>query len=270
MNKALWITAGLVATAFTAGTVHFNNSSNASVPAGITKAEMMSGKKAMANPVTDAGKPVVVEFFTSQGCSSCPPADRLAGRLAQEPNLLVIERPVTYWDRLGWTDTLGKEENTTLQRAYARRTLGGRNGVYTPQAVVNGEKGLVGSREADLRELIAQARFSDLPEVEFAHKEDGSTEIMITGARSASANVQLVGLDQTERVRIGRGENGGRSVTYTNVYKGERSLGTLAGEGASYMIDAADKRIDGANAYAVIVREGSAGRILTGRMLPSA
>lgn len=266
MNKALWISAALLAAGVTAGTVHFNNASDVTLSA--EKKRMM--QNASVSDVASATKPVVVEFFTSQGCSSCPPADRLAGRLAQEPNLLVIERPVTYWDRLGWRDTLGKQDNTILQRAYARRTLSGRNGVYTPQAVINGRSGVVGSREADLRGLIAQARFAKLPDVEVIEKPDGTAEVMITGAGPAYANVQLVGLDRTETVKIGRGENGGRSVTYTNVYKGERTLGTLAGDGASYMIEPSDRTIEGANAYAVIVREGDAGPILTGRILPSA
>ncbi|ABC64564.1 DUF1223 domain-containing protein [Erythrobacter litoralis] len=268
MNKALWISAALLAAGVTVGTVHFNNASGADTATAEDK--RMMTQQASGSDATHATQPVVVEFFTSQGCSSCPPADRLAGRLAEEPNLRVIERPVTYWDRLGWTDTLGKEANTTLQRAYARRTLGGRNGVYTPQAVVNGATGVVGSREADLRGLISQARFAELPQVETSDKPDGTTEVMITGAGADPANVQLVGLDRSETVRIGRGENGGRSVTYINVWKGERSLGTLAGDGASYMIAPRDRSIDGANAYAVIVREGEAGPILTGRILPAA
>lgn len=269
MNKALWMSAALVAIGVTAGTVHFNKASSAAFTLA-EKKRMMQQQKASVSDATQAARPVVVEFFTSQGCSSCPPADQFARRLAEEPSLLVIERPVTYWDRLGWKDTLGKQENTHLQRAYARRTLGGRNGVYTPQAVVNGKTGVVGSREADLRGLIAQARFAKLPDIEVMEKPDGTAEVMITGAGAAFANVQLVGLDRTETVRIGRGENGGRSVTYTNVYKGERSLGTLAGDGASYMIEPSERSIDGANTYAVILREGDAGPILTGRILPSA
>ncbi|MEL6486536.1 MAG: DUF1223 domain-containing protein, partial [Pseudomonadota bacterium] len=95
--------------------------------------------------------PVLVELFTSQGCSSCPPADRLADRLDSEDGLVIISRPVDYWDRLGWTDTLASPQNTALQRAYARRGLGGYNGVYTPQSVVAGAFGEVGSDERALR-----------------------------------------------------------------------------------------------------------------------
>ena len=266
MNKALWISAALVAVGVTVGTVHFNNAADATSAAQAKKLTMMQA--ASSPDATKARQPVVVEFFTSQGCSSCPPADRLAGRLAKDPNLLVIERPVTYWDRLGWADTLGKEANTDLQRAYARRTLSGRNGVYTPQAVVNGKAGVVGSREADVRGLIAQARFANLPDVQFSEREDGSTDVMIKGSGGGLASVQLVGLDRSETVRIGRGENGGRSVTYTNVWKGERTLGSLAGGGASYRITPGERTIEGANSYAVLVRQGENGPIVTGRILP--
>lgn len=267
MNKALWITAALTATAFTAGTVYFNHSAQSGTA--MQKQAKISGRASPASDLSQPLQPVVIEFFTSQGCSSCPPADRLAARLAAEPGVLVIQRPVTYWDRLGWKDTLGKPENTALQRAYARRGLGGRNGIYTPQAVVNGSKGVVGSKERDVRGLIAQARFADRPDIEFKAAAHGAVAVMITGARTAAAaNVQLVGLDRTEDVRIGRGENGGRIVTYTNIYKGERPLGQLGGHKASYVIGSGEKRIAGANAYAVIVRDGRTGPILTGRMLP--
>ena len=97
-----------------------------------------------------AARPVVLELFTSQGCSSCPPADRLAGILARDPSLLVITRPVTYWDRLGWKDTLARAENTDLQRAYSRRISTGQ-GVYTPQIVVNEGSSFRGTLAARLQ-----------------------------------------------------------------------------------------------------------------------
>jgi len=214
--------------------------------------------------------PVVVEFFTSQGCSSCPPADRLAAKLAKEDGLLVIERPVTYWDRLGWRDTLGDQANTDLQRAYARRGLDGRNGVYTPQAVVSGRGGLVGSREDALRTLVGQARHHDAPDIMLSRGESGAVQIDVDGITSNTARLQLVGLDRSETVKIGRGENGGRSVTYTNVWKGEKPLGTLAAGEVQYSLAERERDIDGANTYAVILREGADGPILAGRILPSA
>ena len=274
MQKALWITTALVATALTAGTVYFNNAAEmADVPTGAQSPAKSSTKTllARASATKQSREPVVVEFFTSQGCSSCPPSDRLAAKLAKEPDLLVIQRPVTYWDRLGWKDTLGKSANTELQRAYARRTLKGRNGVYTPQAVVNGAAGVVGSRESDLRQLIAVTRAGgNAPQIKIARKPDGSAEVMVMGGSASDAQVKLVGLDRSETVKVGRGENGGRTLSYTNIWKGERMLGTLMGGSASYMVDGSDRSIAGANSYAIVIRQGSAGKVLGGRMLPNA
>ena len=270
MQKALWITTALVATALTAGTVYFNNAAEmADERTG--PATKPAVQLARASTAKQSHEPVVVEFFTSQGCSSCPPSDRLAAKLAKEPDLLVIQRPVTYWDRLGWKDTLGKSANTELQNAYARRTLKGRNGVYTPQAVVNGSAGVVGSRESDLRQSIAVARAGgDAPQIKIASKSDGSAEVMVMGENASEAQVQLVGLDRSETVTIGRGENGGRTLSYTNIWKGERTLGRLMGGNASYVVDGGDRSIAGANSYAIIIRQGNAGKVLGGRMLPGA
>ncbi len=122
------------------------------------KAEAGQLTTAPAQVAASATSPLVLELFTSQGCSSCPPADALMEQIARtRPDVLVISRPVTYWDRLGWRDTLALPENTDLQRAYAARGLAGRNGVYTPQAVVDGHSGTVGSRAGDIDELLRQA-----------------------------------------------------------------------------------------------------------------
>src|SRR4051812_11333440 len=96
-------------------------------------------------------RPVLVELFTSQGCSACPPADEFLGRLAREPGIIAISRPVTSWDRFGWRDTLAREENTQLQERYAIRY---RQDGYTPQAVVQGRVMLVGGREGAVHRAI--------------------------------------------------------------------------------------------------------------------
>lgn len=259
MNRLFWISSALGAAAFTAVIVAMNDTP-----------ELARERATSPNIAETAatGQPVVVEFFTSQGCSSCPPSDRLAARLAREPGVVVIQRPVTYWDRLGWKDTLGKEANTALQRAYAGRELSGRNGVYTPQAVIGGRTGLVGSGEAALRREIAEARAQSMLRIRIVPKPDGTVEAMVSGRRQARAQVWLIGLDREETVEVTRGENGGRQLRYTNIWQGERMLGTLAGGEASFMIEAADRRIDGADSYAVIVRQGEAGPILAGTLLP--
>jgi hypothetical protein len=259
MNKTIWISSALGAAMLTAAVV-----SMTAPP----EMERQRVEKTAASMAPARSRTIVVEFFTSQGCSSCPPSDRLAARLAKESGVLVIQRPVTYWDRLGWADTLASPVNTALQRAYARGGLAGRNGVYTPQAVVAGQSGLVGSQEAALRLKIAEAARREGPVITVQPKPGGVAEVMIDGGTRGRAQVVLVGLDRSETVEVSRGENGGRKLGYTNIWKGERMLGTLDGGKASYMLDASDKAIAGANRYAVIVRQSDAGPILAGTMLP--
>ena len=109
----------------------------------------------VASPAAEAAgkRPVVVELFTSQGCSSCPPANSLLARLADRKDVIAMSLPVTYWDMLGWKDTLGSELNTRRQKAYAAAM--GRGGVYTPQMIVDGTLDVVGSREKSVEAAIA-------------------------------------------------------------------------------------------------------------------
>lgn len=259
MQNSAWIALAIGAALLTAGTV-----TNYDTPDMARERARTGGTKQLFGGQAQ----VVVEFFTSQGCSSCPPSDRLAAKLAAESGVLVIQRPVTYWDRLGWTDTLGKAANTSLQRAYAARVLGGRNGVYTPQAVVAGKIGLVGSDEASLRQEIAKARTGNRTQIRLMRKIDGLTEIIVEGEARRRAGVLLVGLDRTETVVVSRGENGGRTLRYTNIWKGEAQLGTFAGGKTRLDVSPADRRIPGADRYAVVVREGNDGPILAGVRLP--
>src|SRR5581483_8781346 len=103
-----------------------------------------------------AGPRAVVELFTSQGCSSCPPADKLLGELARDPGLVPITLPIDYWDYLGWKDTLADPRNTARQKAYSH--MRGDRDVYTPQAVVNGSLHVLGSDKLAIEQAIAQSR----------------------------------------------------------------------------------------------------------------
>src|SRR6266508_3656100 len=98
----------------------------------------------------------VIELFTSQGCSSCPPADRLVGELARDPSIVAMSLPVDYWDYLGWKDTLANPRHTARQRGYAR--VRGDREVYTPQVVVNGAFHVIGSDKAAIEHVIAKSR----------------------------------------------------------------------------------------------------------------
>lgn len=215
----------------------------------------------------DAGisVPVVIELFTSQGCSSCPPADLLARRLAKDSSLLVITRPVTYWDRLGWKDTLAREDNTRLQRAYAARGNEG-SGVYTPQMIVNGGGGAIGSRENDIRSLVRRADRNG-PRISAATDSEGRMTVTISGQSDYLASVSLIALSSSETVRVGRGENGGRTMHYVNVVKAERKLGSWRGQRARFPLSRADLRVGGADKYAIVVQRPGAGPIVAAKLL---
>jgi hypothetical protein len=214
-----------------------------------------------------AAQPVVLELFTSQGCSSCPPADRLAGRFAREPGMIVITRPVTYWDRQGWKDTLASPANTALQRTYAQRIDDEVGGSYTPQVVVDGLTGAVGSNENRIRRLAQAAMKRPHPALTVARDDAGGALATLSGADARPAELALVALAAKRAVSIGSGENGGREVTYTNVLVGERPLGAWSGGKARIAISADALRQRGADRYAVILREPGGGPILAAKAL---
>ncbi|WP_430386849.1 DUF1223 domain-containing protein [Blastomonas fulva] len=252
--KLLWITAAAVLTALTSAALHAPSQGSAlgnSAPSPARLANSQSG-------------PVVAELFTSQGCSSCPPADAVAARLARDPAILVISRPVTYWDRLGWKDSLGREENTRLQRQYGDRAFAGAN-IYTPQLVIDGSAQGVGSQEAHARKQIARAgaiRARSGVTVRVARTADGGRSIVLQGRPGTGTDVMLIALSSRETVKIGRGENGGRSVSYTNVVLDETPLGSWS-EGRRAIVlspDQLDTR--GADRHALVIRRGAGGAII--------
>lgn len=212
-------------------------------------------------------EPVLLELFTSQGCSSCPPADRLAARLAKEPDLVVVSRPVTYWDRLGWKDTLAMASNTRQQRSYAARGLGGNTGVYTPQVVIGGRYGEVGSSETAIRNRASLAAAGNAVALRSRRADDGGHAIGIGGPASADGELVLWAVDSSATVAIARGENGGRTVHYTNVLKSERKLAEWRGGKQSVRVAAAALQVGGADRYAVVLRETGTGAVLAARWL---
>jgi hypothetical protein len=238
--------------------MQFASSAQAGSGQGMTSAQSFDGVTLPANPV-------VIELFTSQGCSSCPPADLLARRLVKDDSLLVITRPVTYWDRLGWKDTLAREDNTRLQRAYADKGNPGA-GVYTPQIVVNGGGGAVGSREGDIRSLVRRADRSG-PLINAATDSSGQMMVTIIGQSDYIARVSLIALSSAETVRIGRGENGGRTLHYVNVVKDERNLGSWRGRPMRFAISPDYLKISGADKYAIILQRPGAGPIVAAKLL---
>jgi len=201
----------------------------------------------------------VLELFTSQGCSSCPPADKLLGDLAADPSLVVMSVPIDYWDYLGWKDTLASPGDSARQRAYAR--VRGDRQVYTPQIVVNGAMHVLGSDRAAIDHVIAQTDH-DPPIMTvpvLLSEADANLTVKVDAAadQSASGEVWLCPLVKAMPVAIGRGENHGRTITYHNVVRNWVKLGNWTGAASSWSIPLSQIKTGEIDAAAVMVQEGT-------------
>ncbi len=188
-----------------------------------------------------APRPVVVELFTSQGCSSCPPADAYLGRLATRDDVIALAYHIDYWDYIGWPDPFADKTYTTRQRAY-QHALGNRT-VYTPQMVIDGEVDAVGSDtravDAVIRERLA-AGDGDRPVVRVGATltADGlRAEIQDTGM-PGPADVLAVAYDAHHKTEIRRGENTGLSLENFNVVRAIRKIGEFHGPGRTLSVPA--------------------------------
>ena len=170
-----------------------------------------------AAPVS--GRLAVVELFTSEGCSSCPPADALLERLAERPDVLALSFHVDYWDGLGWRDPYSSTAATARQRAYAG-ALDGR--VYTPEMVVGGTAGFVGSRSGEAQQRIAtEAARSSETTVTLAAHASGRTVTLDYAVADAPEPlaVHLLLVQRSAESSVARGENGGRTLRHANVVR---------------------------------------------------
>lgn len=204
----------------------------------------------------DADRPTVIELFTSQGCSSCPPADAALRALRDRPGMLTLSWPVDYWDRLGWEDTFAHPHNAMRQAAYNKRF--GRGGVFTPQMVFDGRLQSVGSNQNAVRDAIDEARAQERLTVIPTLTRDGSTIRLDLPATEVSGDVAIVTAwylgDAT--VEIGEGENSGRTLHYTNVVRLSDMLPDWDGSATSITLDAATGVEAGADHLAILMHEG--------------
>lgn len=208
----------------------------------------------------------VVELFTSQGCSSCPPADALLETYANQPDVLALTMPVDYWDYLGWRDTFGKSAFSQRQRLYARQRGDGR--VYTPQIVVNGLAHAVGFRGAKINSAIKKTG-RKINDHRFAAslRRDGSQLVIDAIAKGPKApkacKVWLVQIQSKATVNVRHGENGGNKLTYYNVVRALSPLGTWRGEPMTIKMPKALSDKNGAvDRYAVLFQDGDVGPII--------
>jgi hypothetical protein len=208
----------------------------------------------------------VIELFTSQGCSSCPPADKLLAELAGKPGVVGLSYSVDYWNYLGWHDTLSSAANSDRQRDYARARGDGR--VYTPQIVVNGLLHVNGGDEKAVGQAIeaASVRLENV-KVPVSMRADGASLVIEVGAApeksyTRAATVWLAIAKEEEMVSITRGENRGRNLTYHHPVRELSPVGMWNGEAMSIRLPLKDLKTMGGDCLVALVQVENSGPIL--------
>ncbi|MFQ5956043.1 MAG: DUF1223 domain-containing protein [Kiloniellales bacterium] len=200
----------------------------------------------------------VVELFTSQGCSSCPPADAFLGELAKRPDVIALGFHVDYWDYIGWKDPFASPDFTNRQRAYAQAL--GRRYVYTPQMVVDGMSHATGSRVGEVERLIAQRHGSQRLPVRLVRGGPDRLKVSVGSAAGAGpADVWFVTYTRARTTDVARGENSGRRLTDYNIVRRITHLGRWAGAAADFTATLGEEEADGC---AVLVQAEGHGEIL--------
>ncbi len=198
----------------------------------------------------------VVELFTSQGCSSCPKADAKFAELGARQDVIALAWHVDYWDYIGWPDTFGTAENSERQRAYAESWDSSR--IYTPQLIVNGRKGVVGSRDKEVDAALGEAALALTVQLEL--KGDMLKVSVGPQTGGGSAMVWLVTYKDKAAVTIERGENAGKTIDYTQIVTGKQLLGVWEGaEGTMLKLPLSELSANGSNGAVILVQSDKAG-----------
>ena len=211
-------------------------------------------------PVQAQSGPVVVELFTSQGCSSCPPADALMQKLATRKDVIALALHVDYWDYIGWKDEYADPSFTLRQKAYAQ--AGGRKMIYTPQMVVNGQEDVVGAHAMEILDLIAKHQ-AQPPVVRVDLGLSGDTltiqlDPVAVASNAGPLDVQLVRYTPLRMAHITRGELAGHDLEYANIVDDWTVVGQWDGLGATEM----QVKIDGTRPAVVLVQGTGHGAIV--------
>ncbi|MCS3498506.1 hypothetical protein M2189_002535 [Bradyrhizobium japonicum] len=213
----------------------------------------------------------VVELFTSQGCSSCPPADQVIGDLSKDPSIIALSMPIDYWDYLGWKDTLADSRFSARQRAYSR--MRGDREVYTPQVVVNGSTHVIGSDRAGIESAIGQTDkgtgvMSVPVTMSLAGKQINVSVAASKESAVSSGEVWICSITKSVPIAISRGENRGQQITYHNVVRNLLKVGDWNGRPESWTVPLENLTRDGVDGAVVYVQDGS--REKPGAMLGAA
>ncbi|MHC4046897.1 DUF1223 domain-containing protein [Bradyrhizobium sp. 23AC] len=219
----------------------------------------------------EADPRAVVELFTSQGCSSCPPADQIIGDLSKDPSIIALSMPIDYWDYLGWKDTLADSRFSARQRAYSR--MRGDREVYTPQVVVNGSTHVIGSDRVGIESAIGKTdKGTGVMSVPVTMSLAGK-QINVSVAASnepavSHGEVWICSIAKSVPIAITRGENRGQQVTYHNVVRNLLKVGDWTGRSESWTVPIENLTRDGVDGAVVYVQDGS--RDKPGTMLGAA
>jgi hypothetical protein len=203
----------------------------------------------------------VVELFTSQGCSSCPPADKVMGELAKDPSVIALSLPIDYWDYLGWKDTLADSRFTARQRAYSH--MRGDRDVYTPQAVINGSVHVIGSdREGIEGAIIDTTKSDDVMSVPVSMTLSGeqlnvSVAASHAGSSASHGEIWICAISKAVPISIARGENRGHEVIYHNVVRNLLKVGDWDGTAGNWTVPLENISREGVDAAAVYVQDGN-------------
>ena len=221
-----------------------------------------------ARAANAAEDPVVVEFYTSQGCSSCPPADALFAEIADDPGLLALALHVDYWDYLGWKDPFGSAQHTERQRAYARAQK--QRTIYTPQMVVEGEDLVIGHDEEALRARIAAHAAQPSPVLLTVERSGGSLRVTLAprGGALGAAEVRVFGYVPSRAMTVGAGENAGYRNEFVNIVIAMATIGRWDGAGPADIAYVLEPELADAPELAVIVQAVEHGPILAAEKLP--
>ena len=192
---------------------------------------LLGGLVLMPSPANADPRPVVVELFTSQSCSSCPPADALLGELARRNDVVALGFHISYWDGSGWKDPFSSQSSTDRQRAYARLFDLGQ--VYTPQIVVDGTREMVGSDRKEVLAVVRDARPETIAPVTFT----ADRRSVAIGAGDGRGNVLLLRFAQKRTTRVAGGENARRTLEDANGVEMLASLGGWNGSALSFAIE---------------------------------
>jgi hypothetical protein len=205
--------------------------------------------------------PVLVELFTSQGCSSCPQADQILGELQRRDDVVALSFSIDYWDYIGWRDTLASHENTLRQQTYEKVLPSHR--VYTPQMVVDGAEDVVGNQRSQVLEVIAKRAKAASSRVAISLKQSGDTvQVRIAGGAGQPATVWLAHTLSSRTVNISRGENGGKVITYHNVVRDYAAVGKWSGQALSLDLPAQGMSGEVTDAVAVWLQTNGQGPVL--------